>query len=54
VLRTFELAGQAQDEDLAAALDGKPGFPRRDAMKPEARENELPLDFNIVDFPGGE
>lgn len=54
VLRSFELAGQAEDEALATALDGKPGFPRRDQMKPETREGELPLNFTIVDFPKGE
>jgi murein DD-endopeptidase MepM/ murein hydrolase activator NlpD len=54
VLRSFGLAGQAEDEALAEALDGKPGFPRRDQMKPETREGELPLNFTIVDFPKGE
>jgi Peptidase family M23 len=54
VLRSFALAGTAETEGLGAALDGKPGFPRRDAMQPEARERELPLNFTIVDFPVGE
>ncbi len=54
VLRSFALAGQAKDEALAEALDGKPGFPRPDQMKPETREGELPLNFAIVDFPEGQ
>lgn len=54
VLRSFAFAGMADTEALAAALDGKPGFARRDQIKPEARERELPLNFAIVDFPKGE
>ena len=54
VLRSVALAGQAKDEALAEALDGKPGFPRPDQMKPETREGELPLNFAIVDFPEGQ
>jgi Peptidase family M23 len=54
VLRAFAVAGQVEDEALAASLEGKPGFPPRDAIKPEPREGELPLNFNIVDFPKGE
>ena len=54
MLRSFALAGTAETEGLGATLDGKPGFPRRDAMQPEARERELPLNFTIVDFPVGE
>ena len=53
VLDSFELAGQATDAEFDAALTGgNASFPSLDERNPEARQDELPLDDAIVNFPG--
>jgi hypothetical protein len=53
VLDAFELAGRGTDAELGAALvQGKERFPSRAKLDPLGREDELPLDNAIVNFPG--
>ena len=53
VLDSFELAGQATDAEFDEALTGgNASFPGLDGRNPEARQDELPLDNAIVNFPG--
>jgi hypothetical protein len=53
VFDSFKLAAQTNIDALAKALDGEPGFPRRDQMTPVRHRRELPLNFMINDFPAG-
>jgi hypothetical protein len=50
VLRSFALRGQADPALLTQVLAGKASFPHG-REKPAAHKDELPLNFNIVDFP---
>lgn len=52
VLDSFELAGRGTDAELDAALsEGKRHFPTRAELDPQERQDELPLDNAIVNFP---
>ncbi len=53
VLDSFELAEGATEAELDAALaEGKERFPSRTELDPVGREDELPLDNAIMNFPG--
>ncbi len=53
VLDSFELAGRGTNAELGAALvRGKERFPGRAELNPAGRQDELPLDNAIVNFPG--
>ncbi|MEZ5122026.1 MAG: M23 family metallopeptidase [Solirubrobacterales bacterium] len=49
-LTAFSLAGQANVNQLLAAIQGEASFPTADQLHPVARRAELPLGFAIVDF----
>jgi murein DD-endopeptidase MepM/ murein hydrolase activator NlpD len=52
VLDSFELAGRATEAELDAALiEGKKHFPSRAELDTAGRQDELPLDNAIVNFP---
>ena len=48
---SFKLAGQGIRDQLGASLTGAAAFPSRAELDPVRHRRELPLDFNIVDFP---
>jgi murein DD-endopeptidase MepM/ murein hydrolase activator NlpD len=52
VLDSFELAGRGTGAELDAAVsEGKKRFPSRAELDPAGRQDELPLDNAIVNFP---
>jgi murein DD-endopeptidase MepM/ murein hydrolase activator NlpD len=53
VLKSFQLKATADPSVLMKSIEGEPAFSPRNQMKPVARKRQLPLNFNIVDFPGG-
>lgn len=50
VLGSFQLAAQSDVGALAAALQGKAGFPTADQLHPVPHQGELPLGFTIDQF----
>lgn len=52
VLDSFERAGRGTDAELDEDLEGGASFPSLDERDPEERQDELPLDNVIVNFPG--
>ncbi len=51
VFDRFELAGEADFNELLGVIEGTATFPSREERTPEARENEMPLTYTIVNFP---
>jgi hypothetical protein len=48
---SFEVSGQADSAQLLDAIEGRTGYPI-DPAGPVAHENELPLSYTILNFPG--
>ena len=53
VLDSFQLAAESNVSALAAALQGKPGFPTAAQLHPVTHRDELPLGFTIDQFGAG-
>jgi hypothetical protein len=51
VLDSFAVATHADPAVLTKVFAGEATFPARDTLKPEQRKDELPLNFDVVDFP---
>jgi hypothetical protein len=52
VFNSFALAGQTDIAALGPGLQGEAAFPTEAELNPKPHTDELPLDFNIIDFPG--
>jgi hypothetical protein len=48
---SFEVSGQADSAQLLDAIEGRTGYPI-DPAGPVVHENELPLSYTILNFPG--
>jgi murein DD-endopeptidase MepM/ murein hydrolase activator NlpD len=51
VLDAFELAGTADPDALLGAIQGEAVFPPRTDLDPVAHAREMPLSYDVVDFP---